>query len=57
MLGGAANSAIERQYLIPGFEIPMHSYGVGQGIAKISSSGQKWENPHFYETPLFKRCV
>lgn len=57
MLGGAASSPSERQYLIPGFEIPARSYGVGQGIAKIDGSGRRWETPHYYETPLFKHYV
>lgn len=57
MLGGAASSPSERQYLIPGFEIPTRSYGVGQGIAKVDGSGKRWETPHYYETPLFKHYV
>lgn len=54
MLGGAADSADERRYLMPGFaDLPKRSYTKGQGLAKISGSGQKWEKPHFYETPWF----
>ena len=56
MLGGAADSADERKYLMSGFaDMPKRHYGKGQGLARIVGSGRKWENsPHFYETPLFK---
>lgn len=54
MLGGAADSAEERKYLMSGFaDMPKRSYGKGQGIARIIGSGKKWEVPHFYETPWF----
>ena len=55
MLGGAADSADERKYLMSGFaDMPRRSYGKGQGVARIIGSGRKWENsPHFYETPWF----
>lgn len=54
MLGGAADSATERQYLMSGFsDMPKRSYGKGQGVARIIGSGKKWEVPHFYETPWF----
>ena len=55
MLGGAADSADERKYLMSGFaDMPKRSYGKGQGVARIIGSGRKWENsPHFYETPWF----
>lgn len=54
MLGGAADSADERKYLMSGFaDMPKRSYGKGQGIARIVASGKKWEVPHFYETPWF----
>ena len=56
MLGGAADSADERKYLMSGFaDMSKRHYGKGQGLARIVGSGRKWENsPHFYETPLFK---
>lgn len=56
MLGGAADSASERQYLISGFsDMPKRSYDKGQGLARIVGSGKKWENePHFFETPWFE---
>lgn len=56
MLGGAADSASERQYLMSGFaDMPKRHYGKGQGLAKITGSGHKWENaPHFFETPWFE---
>ena len=56
MLGGAADSPTERQYLMSGFaDMPKRSYKKGQGLAKINGSGRKWENsPHFYETPWFE---
>ena len=55
MLGGAADSASERQYLMSGFaDMPKRSYKKGQGIARIQGSGRKWETPHFYETPWFE---
>lgn len=55
MLGGAADSADERRYLMPGFaDMPKRSYGKGEGVARIlSSSGDKWGVPHFYEAPWF----
>lgn len=54
MLGGAADSADERKYLMSGFaDMPRRSYGKGQGVAKIVGSGKKWETPHFYEAPWF----
>ncbi len=55
MLGGAADSSDERKYLMSGFtDMPKRSYGKGQGVARIISSGKKWEVPHFYETPWFE---
>lgn len=55
MLGGAADSASERQYLMSGFaDMPKRSYKKGQGIARIQGSGRKWETPHFYEAPWFE---
>lgn len=56
MLGGAADSADERKYLMSGFaDMPKRNYNKGQGLARIIGSGRKWENsPHFYETPLFE---
>lgn len=56
MLGGAADSPTERQYLMSGFaDMPKRSYKKGQGVAKINGSGRKWENsPHFYESPWFE---
>ncbi|GAB6742083.1 hypothetical protein BOVMAS36_16400 [Streptococcus uberis] len=55
MLGGAADSPTERQYLISGFtDMPKRNFGKGQGIARIVGSGRKWEKtPHFYEPPWF----
>lgn len=54
MLGGAADSADERKYLMSGFaDMPKKSYGKGQGLARIFGSGKKWEVPHFFETPFF----
>lgn len=56
MLGGAADSADERRYLMAGFaDMPKRSYGKGQGVARIASSGKKWETPHFFETPWFEQ--
>ena len=55
MLGGAADSADERKYLMAGFtDIPKRAYGKGQGLARILGSSKKWETPHFYETPWFE---
>ena len=48
MLGGAADSPTERQYLMSGFaDLPKRSYKKGQGIARIQGSGRKWETPPF----------
>lgn len=57
MLGTAADEGTERQYLIAGYEMPKRKYSAGQGIAKIDASGFKWQEPHFFETPLFKHYV
>ena len=52
MLGSAADSAIERQYLMPGFaEMPTRNYGIGEGLARFNSSGDKWMSPHHFEAP------
>jgi hypothetical protein len=54
MLGGAADSADERKYLMAGFaDLPKRSYGTGQGVARFITGGKKWESPHFYEAPWF----
>ena len=54
MLGGAADSADERRYLMPGFaDLPKRNYSVGEGVACMLGSGEKWGTPHFYETPWF----
>lgn len=54
MLGGAADSADERKYLMAGFaDFPKRSYGTGQGVARFITSDKKWESPHFYEAPWF----
>lgn len=58
MLGGAADSADERKYLMSGFaDLPKRSYGTGQGVARILGSGKKWEVPHHYETPWFDQQI
>jgi|JFBN01.1.fsa_nt_gb hypothetical protein len=54
LLGMAADSPSDRQYLLPGFDISHREYQTGQGVARIVSAGNMWEKPHFYETPLFK---
>lgn len=56
-LGTAADEATERQYLIAGYELPKRNYSAGQGIARFDGSGRKWQEPHYYETPLFKHYV
>lgn len=53
-LGMAADSPSDRQFLVPGSEIPPRRYSTGQGLARIVTAGRKWETLHFYETPLFK---
>ena len=53
-LGMGADNATDRQYLLPTFEVPHRRYSTGQGLARIVSAGEIWEEPHFYETPLFK---
>ena len=53
-LGLAADNPSDRQFLLPGFEIPHRRYKTGQGIARIVSAGQQWESPHYFETPYFK---
>lgn len=53
-LGMGADNATDRQYLLPTFEVPHRRYSTGQGLARIVSAGETWEEPHFYETPLFK---
>lgn len=55
MLGGAADSAEERKYLMSGFaDLPKRTFQKGQGLARIIGSGKKWEVPHFFETPWFE---
>ena len=54
MLGLSADSGDDRRSLIPGFDIPHHSYGTGQGLAMFVSSGKHWEQPSFYEAPFFE---
>ncbi|AUJ31346.1 cell division protein FtsK [Liquorilactobacillus nagelii] len=54
MLAGAADSADERRFLMSGFaDLPKRNYKVGQGVARIITSGKKWETPHFFEAPRF----
>lgn len=53
-LGMAADSASDRQFLVPGSDIPSRRYDVGQGLARIVTAGRKWEQLHFYETPYFE---
>ena len=53
MLGGAADSATERQYMMPGFEIPKRSYAKAQGLARFVSD-DKYKEPRFYEAPWFR---
>lgn len=57
MLGTAADEAGERQYLIAGYEMAKRKYSAGQGIARFDGSGRKWQEPHYFETPLFKHYV
>lgn len=57
MLGTVADEASERQYLIAGYEIAKRKYSTGQGIARFDCSGHKWQEPHYFETPLFKHYV
>lgn len=56
MLGGAADTASERQYIMSGFaDIPSRHFGKGEGLARITGSGRKWEiAPHYYEAPWFE---
>lgn len=53
MLGGSANSADERRFLVPGSDVPSRKYGKGQGLARFITSGSKWENLHYFEAPYF----
>ena len=52
ILGLAADSPKDRQYFMAGFELEHRNYKAGQGVARFTYSGQKWEKPCFYETPL-----
>jgi len=47
MLGLAADSPKDRQYLMAGFEIEHRNYKTGQGVARFTYSGQRWEKPCF----------
>lgn len=53
MLGLAADSATDRQYLMSGYELEHRAYSAGQGLALFVTSGKRWEQPNFYETPFF----
>lgn len=53
MLGEAANQASERQYLIPGADLPSRKYKVGQGIARFTLI-DGWQSPHLFEAPFIK---
>lgn len=55
ILGLAADSADDRKYLLPGFEVPRRVYKRGQGLARFVSSGRRWETPHFFETPFIEK--
>lgn len=57
ILGLAADSADDRKYLMPGFEIPERVYKSGQGVARFVNSGRRWEQPHYFETPLISKYV
>lgn len=52
ILGLAADNGKDRQYLMAGFDLEHRNYKCGQGIGRFVYSGEKWEQPHFYETPL-----
>lgn len=53
MLGGAADSADERRYLMSGYaDMPRRNYKKGTGLARFISAKPKWHTPHYYETPL-----
>lgn len=55
MLGNAASSASERQYVLGGYsDMPSHYYGIGEGLALISGSGRKWQEPHLFKAPWFE---
>lgn len=55
MLGASADSAVERQFMMPGFaDLPHRNFIVGQGLARFNSSGTKWMTPQKYEAPWFK---
>lgn len=53
MLGEAANQATERQYLVPGADLPSRKYKVGQGIARFTLI-DGWQSPHLFEAPFIK---
>lgn len=55
MLGGAAGSATERQFMVPGYEVPDRDYAKGQGLIYINDrdSSEKYSTLHYYETPWF----
>lgn len=53
VLGMAADSGKDREYIFPTFEISHRTYATGQGLARVVSAGELWEKPHFFETPLF----
>ncbi|WP_419153775.1 cell division protein FtsK [Weissella viridescens] len=54
MLGSAAASATDRQYALSGYpDLPVRHYGIGEGLAKFTGSGRKWEEPHYYRAPWF----
>lgn len=52
MLAGAADSADERRFLMSGFaDLPKRNYKIGQGVARIITSGKNCKH-HISSNPL-----
>lgn len=54
MLAGSADSADERRYMMSGYaDMPKRNYKQGTGLARLITSGKKWQAPHYFECPWF----
>ena len=53
MLTQSANEPVERQYLMPGYDLAKRRYTVGQGLGHFAFI-DGWQSPHLFEAPFIK---